>query len=241
MLECIDETKARVVIASPYMPGGSTKGIPFGRRFLSRAANWFLASTAQGKLDGKLYTVTGMVRAYDGPFIRTLDLKAADVDVNTEIIYKSQILRARIEEIPAFLDWTGLEDRRPVTGFNTRLYWTTAKQMVSGFLFRPFIFFLVPGIVLLLLSMVLAVACLVAISDHDSIAAAYGDNPAIFLVGSVALMLGVQFVSLATLTLQAKRYFEELFHLGTSTRRLMSDEPELLPINHSPPNNEPGA
>jgi hypothetical protein len=47
-------------------------------------------------------------------------------------------------------------------------------------------------------------------------------------------MLGVQFVSLAILTLQAKRYFEELFHLGTSTRRLMSDEPDLQPVSHSP-------
>src|SRR5258706_2800674 len=99
LLECIDETKARVVVASPYMPGGSTLGIPFRRKLLSRVANWFLAHAAQGKLEGKLHTVTGMVRAYDGPFIRTLDLKAADVDVNTEIIYKSQILRARIEEI----------------------------------------------------------------------------------------------------------------------------------------------
>src|SRR4051794_24269712 len=82
MLECIESTHARVVIASPYMPGGETRGIPFRRRALSQLANWFLARTAQGNL----HTITGMVRAYDGPFIRTLDLKAADVDVNTEIV-----------------------------------------------------------------------------------------------------------------------------------------------------------
>ena len=28
------------------------------------------------------------MRGYDGPFMRTLDLKAVDVDVNTEVIYK---------------------------------------------------------------------------------------------------------------------------------------------------------
>lgn len=232
LLECISETRARVVIASPYMPGGETRGIPFRRRMLSQGANWFLARTAQGKFLGKLHTVTGMVRAYDGPFIRTLDLKAADVDVNTEIIYKAQILRARIEEIPAVLDWTELEDRRPVTGFNTRLYWTTAKQVVSAFLFRPFIFFLVPGLLLLLLSAVLAVFGIVAIAGHDSVSDAFSDDPALYLSGSVALLIGVQFVSLAILTLQAKRYFEELFHLGTFTRRLMSDEPDLHPPPH---------
>jgi glycosyltransferase involved in cell wall biosynthesis len=232
LLDCITETRARIVIASPYMPGGETRGIPFRRRVLSQGANWFLARTAQGTMEGKLHTVTGMVRAYDGPFIRTLDLKAADVDVNTEIVYKAQVLRARIEEIPAVLDWTGLEDRRPVTGFNTRLYWTTAKQMVSAFLFRPFIFFLVPGLLLLLLSAVLAVFGVASIASHDSVSDAFADHPALYLSGSVALLIGVQFVSLAILTLQAKRYFEELFHLGTITRRLMSDEPELRPDRH---------
>jgi glycosyltransferase involved in cell wall biosynthesis len=239
LLDCIDSTQARIVIASPYMPGGATKGIPFRRRFLSQAANWFLARTAQGKLDGKLHTITGMVRAYDGPFIRTLDLKAADVDVNTEIVYKAQILRARIEEIPALLDWTELEDRRPVTGFNSRLYWTTAKQMVSAFLFRPFLFFLFPGLLMMLTSVVLAVFAVITIRDHETVADAYADHPAVFLGGSVALFLGVQLVTLATLTFQNKRYFEELFHLGTLTRRLMSDEQDLRPPNRTPTSSGP--
>lgn len=230
LLDCISETHARIVIASPYMPGGETRGIPFRRRIMSQGANMFLARMAQGEL----HTVTGMVRAYDGPFIRTLDLKAADVDVNTEIIYKAQILRARIEEIPAELDWTELDDRRPVTGFNTRLYWATAKQIISAFLFRPFIFFLVPGLFLLLLSGALAVVGLTITSSEGSVSSAYARNPAVFIGGSVALVLGVQFVSLATLTLQSKRYFEELFHLGTQTRRWISDEPDLHPRRGDP-------
>ena len=43
-------------IASPYMAGGETKGIPATRRLLSKGANWFLSKTAQGHLS----TVTGL-------------------------------------------------------------------------------------------------------------------------------------------------------------------------------------
>lgn len=215
LLEAIRETGARIVIASPYMAGGVTHGIPFMRRMMSRGANRFLSFTAQDRLA----TLTGLVRAYDGPFIRTLDLKAVDTDVNTEIIYKAQILRARIEEIPAVLDWRAVGDRRPVTGFNNRLYWNTAKQLVSGFLFRPFMFFLVPGLAVLVAAAVLGVW---AVADESARAA---------VAAGIALVLALQLVALAVLTLQAKRYFEELFHLGTTLRRELSGEESLRPPN----------
>ena len=52
-----------------------------------------------------------MVRAYDRRFIASLNLKAMGTEVNTEIIYKAQLLRARIEEIPGPPRLDG--DRRP--------------------------------------------------------------------------------------------------------------------------------
>ena len=232
LLDAVTETGARIVIASPYMQGGKTYGIPFMRRAMSRGANWFLGLTAQEHLK----TVTGLVRAYDGPFIRTLDLKAVDTDVNTEIIYKAQLLRARIEEIPAVLDWRDLGSRRPVKGFNTRLYWGTAKQLVSGFLFRPFMFFLLPGLALLLLSLGFGVwAIRAVVQTHDALDYSWvhatnetiRTRPIIFGAGTVSLIIGLQLVSLAIVTLQAKRYFEELFHLGTTVNRQVSDEPSL--------------
>ena len=47
-----------------------------------------------------------MVRVYDGRFLRSLDLRSMDTEINTEIVYKAQILHARIVEIPAHLDWS---------------------------------------------------------------------------------------------------------------------------------------
>ena len=45
---------------------------------------------------------------------------------------------------------------------------------------------------------------------------AFQQSPHSFLVGSILLMVGVQFLSLGILALQNKRYFEELFHLGST-------------------------
>jgi glycosyltransferase involved in cell wall biosynthesis len=193
LLDTIASTGAQVVIASPYMRGGATRAIPFSRRVMSRWANRFLSMTAQGRIS----TITGLVRAYDGPFIRDLDLKAVDVDVNIEIVYKAQILRAQIVEIPAVLDWTFIRDHRGRQRLSGRLVWNTLKSLVSGFLFRPFMFFFLPGVLLS------AVAVVAGLADRHWLSA-------------LSLLLGIQLLSLGFITLQAKRYFEELFHLGTT-------------------------
>ena len=49
-----------------------------------------------------------MVRAYDRRFVNALNLKAMGPEVNTEIVYKAQLLRALIIEIPGHLDWTAM-------------------------------------------------------------------------------------------------------------------------------------
>ena len=46
MLFTIEDSRARIVIASPYMEGGKTTNIPFGRRMMSRGANWILSHAA---------------------------------------------------------------------------------------------------------------------------------------------------------------------------------------------------
>lgn len=210
LLEACLRTGAHVVIASPYMAGGQTKEIPRLLEVRSRLANQWLGLTAQDDLK----TVTGLVRAYDGPFIRAMDLKAVDVDINVEIIYKAQLLRARIVEVPATLDWSALRERQARSGFlGERSRWNTYTSLVAGFIFRPFLFFLLPGLALGVLGVVL----LVTASGQEVTRAT--------LLGGLALLLGVQLLWGALSTLQAKRYFEELFHLGsTSLTRLRAAE-----------------
>jgi glycosyltransferase involved in cell wall biosynthesis len=236
LLEAIETQHARIVIASPYTKGGHTTGVPRFRGFMSRSANRILGWAAKGDLT----TLTGMVRAYDRRFLSSLDLKAVGPEINTEILYKAQLLRARIVEIPAHLDWSGQKERiEKRSAPSLRIKNTTALQLFSSFLFRPLAFFVIPGLVLLLLALwslgSVAITWFHQISDLDGswdyrltqgLALAYQDRPQTFIVGGVSLILAVQLISLGILAMQAKRYFEELFHLGTSILRSGNGPPD---------------
>ncbi len=234
MLHTAEDTGARVVIASPYMRGGQTTNVPFFRRTMSRAANRLLG-WASG---AGLHTLTGMVRVYDGPFLRSLDLRAVDAEINVEIIAKARILHARVVEIPAHLDWSFASTggrRRTVEG---RLPGATVSSIVSSFLFRPFVFFVVPGLILLLValySLGWVVWHVVDVYGEPSqfgnsgvtaaIENAYSEAPHAFLVTGITGVLALQLITLGVIAAQAKRYFEELYHLGTSIRRRLPRSP----------------
>jgi glycosyltransferase involved in cell wall biosynthesis len=210
LLDAIVETRARIVIASPYMPGGRSTGVPWLRNLASRTANRILSMAASGRI----HTLTGMVRAYDRRFVSALNLKAMGTEVNTEIIYKAQLLRARIEEIPAHLDWTAMQGlpRRSTM----RLANSTIRSLLSAFIFRPFMFFIIPGLVLLLVGL----GGMILTFGHGDA----GDSLRDWHIASEAAMgAAILLLSLGILTLQAKRYFEELFHLGTSILREIRD------------------
>lgn len=206
MLDALVSTRAKVVVASPYAPGGTVRGVPASRLRASRMANRFLSITAKGNLS----TITGMARAYDGVFLRSLNLKAMDIEINAEIIYKAQLLRARIIEVPATLEWD------PGRASSFRMSRSVAAYAFSGFLFRPFAFFIVPGLLAMGVGLLL---WLLAVwywwTDSGGLMAAV-------VAGSLTLV-GVQLLALGLLSVQNKRYFEELFHLGTTLIRATRD------------------
>jgi len=228
LLDKIIETKAKIVIASPYMKGGKISNVPGLRRVMSYWANRFLSLSSIGKIR----TYTGMVRAYDRRFLDSLNLKAMDNEINPEIIYKAQLLRARIAEIPAHLDWISQESLIEQRKSSIKLSRSILSGLFSGFIFRPFMFFIIPGFLLALISLYpISWAFLhtlnylqqqsdsgVPIDFHLShaVASAFQLSPHSFVVGGLCLIVGIQLMSLGIISLQNKRYFEELFHLGTT-------------------------
>ena len=104
-------------------------------------------------------------------------------------------------------------------------------SLLSGFTFRPFMFFIIPGFILMLLSFYPLVWSMIHTLNYyqsvgfsslsfahrlsAGIAASFERSPHSFLVGGITLMVAIQFLSLGFLALQNKRYFEELFHLGS--------------------------
>ena len=231
MVDKLVEKSADIVVASPYMKGGKVTGVPFLRRIMSKTVNSFMSMASQDSY----FTFTGMVRAYRKDFILTVNLKTKDYEVNPEIIYKSMILRARIIEIPAHLDWTEQNKFAGKRTSSLRVIRGFFSGLMSGFIFRPYIFFLVIGTVLLGLSMYQLVwllwDTLAAMEDiyqrdpmvvhpfSNSLALQFKMKPQSFLVGGFTFLAAIQFLGLGFLSLQSKRYFEELFHLGTSLKK----------------------
>lgn len=224
LADAIVETRAKVVIASPYIKGGKVTAVPWSREKLSRWANKLLSLSAKGDFS----TLTGMVRAYDTVFLRKLNLKAWDFEINTEIIYKAQVLRALIVEIPAHLDWSD-QLEVPERGSSIRIIRGILGQGFSSFLFRPFFYFIMPGILVSVAALyslgwsayhtlqeLLNVPPGAEASFSAAVARAYDFSPHSFLVGGIALLVAIQLISLGIISAQQKRYFEETFHLGTS-------------------------
>ena len=237
LADAIVETRAKIVVASPYIEGGRVSAVPKSREIMSRAANRLLALTAKGSLT----TVTGMVRAYDRRFLQSLDLKAWDFEINTEIIYKAQLLRAMIVEVPAHLDWSR---QRAVGGSrrsSIRVPRAILSQAFSSFLFRPFMYFIAPGLVVLALSLyslgwafyhTIRLWLTPQVADFsDAVLGAWQLSPHSFVVGGISLIVAIQLISLGSVSAQNKRYFDELFHLGTTAyREQLGYGPERAPL-----------
>ena len=238
LLTKIRETNAKIVIASPYMTGGRISNVPWLRKNLSVWANRFLSVSAEGHLS----TLTSMVRAYDARFLRSLSLRSMGMDIMPEVIYKGMILGARIEEIPAHLDWSSLKTSTTPRSSSMKVFRHILSTLFSGFLFRPFMFFVIPGLAVLLFSIYVN-AWMVshfftqyqALVQYDetftrasaAIAAAYAQSPHTFVIGLLSLMLAIQLISLGILSLQSKSYFEEIFHLGTTINRMNNRQKHL--------------
>jgi len=234
LLTKIRETRAKIVVTSPYAPGGKISNVPWLRRTLSIWANRFLSRAARGHLS----TLTSMVRVYDGRFIRSLNLKSMGMEINAETIHKALLLQARIEEIPAHLHWHPQRGDSVKRTSSMKVLRHTLSVLLSGFLFRPVMFFIAPGMALLLVSLYANFWMIVHVVEKfldstalpvfperldSAVGAAFNEAPHAFIVGGITLMLAIQLISLGILALQSTSYFEEIFHLGTAIYRLNRD------------------
>jgi glycosyltransferase involved in cell wall biosynthesis len=228
MLDTMEHQHVAVVVASPYMKGGKTSAVPWNRAQMSKKINRVLAAASQYDIK----TVTGMVRAYNGPFIRSLSLKSMGPEINTEILYKAQIMRVRVAEIPAHLDWSDQAERMASRRVSLRVTTTSKLLVFASFLYRPILFFMVPGLLLLGISMWSTGSLSWTVwraAEHsaggldaritDGFAQAWTLRPQTFIIAGFTFVVAVQLISLGLLATQAKRYFEELFYAITRDAR----------------------
>jgi glycosyltransferase involved in cell wall biosynthesis len=233
LLQTIITTQAELVLASPYMKGGKVTAVPFTRKIMSKWVNWLMSLSSQEKY----HTFTCMVRAYKGSFIRSLNLKTKDYEINPEIIYKSMILRARIVEIPAHLDWSLQKKIGKGRVSSLKIFKGVKSGLMASFILRPYRYFLGVGALIFLLVLyltvwitvhILKVYSTVVVTSHyfddrfsQALSIVFRERPHAFFAGGLALLVALQFLSMGFLSLQNKRYFEELFHISSSIKRKM--------------------
>lgn len=160
-----------------------------------------------------------------------------------EILYKAKMLGARVEEIPAHLDWGLLKAKKAQRRSSMRIMRHTASIILSAFLFRPVLYFILPGLALLLFALYVNGWMLVHFHHHfglltqypdlferasAAVSAAYAQSPHTFLIGILSLMLAIQLISLGILSLQSKSYFEEIFHLASAVYRSTRESHEEM-------------
>jgi glycosyltransferase involved in cell wall biosynthesis len=234
LLKTIITTQAELVLASPYMKGGKVTAVPFTRKIMSQWVNWLMSFSSQEKY----HTFTCMVRAYKGSFIRSLNLKTKDYEINPEIIYKSMILRARIVEIPAHLDWSLQKKIGKGRVSSIRIFKGVLSGLMASFILRPYIYFLGVSALIFLFVLYLSVWIIINImrvysmvevtshyfDDRFSMALSmvFRERPHAFFAGGLALVVALQFLSMGFISLQSKRYFEELFHISSSIKSKMT-------------------
>ena len=227
LLNKIRQSKAKIVLASPYMKGGKVSNVPWLRRILSIGANRFLAMSAEGQLS----TLTSMVRVYDARFLKSLDLRSMGMGIMPEIIHKTMILGGRIEEIPGHLSWSLLKAEAAERRSSMKILRHIVSTMISAFLFRPVMFFILPGLLVLVFALWVNswmfahfFTYYYELSQYSSFLGrssaamdiAFDKHTHTFVIGLLSLMLSVQLISLGVLSLQSKNYFEEMFHLCSS-------------------------
>jgi len=227
----VDEAIAKdadIVIASPYMKGGKTTNIPFHRLLMSKVLNKIMRFTS----GINIHSFTGMARAYKKEFLDTLNLKTSTYSINPEIIQKARILRGRIIEVPGHLDWTLQLEYGENRTSSVSVFKGIRNGLMSSFIFRPYGFFMIIGLLLLVASFymigwifyhVYAIYPEIQASGEffddmfsEAVAAAYNKRPHAFLIGGFVFVAAIQFLGLGFISLQKKRYFDELFHLNTS-------------------------
>jgi dolichol-phosphate mannosyltransferase len=87
------------VLASPYMPGGGVENIPFSRLWISKFGNKILRFT----MPNRIYTSTGIFRAYRKRVLDSLELESEGKEIHLEILSKALALGFRVKEVPAIL------------------------------------------------------------------------------------------------------------------------------------------
>jgi dolichol-phosphate mannosyltransferase len=205
-----DDPETAVVLASPYMPGGSVDGVPLVRLILSRAGNWVLRHS----LPRPVHTSTGIVRAYRAEALRAIDPGSDGKEIHLEILSQAMSLGYRVVEIPAVLR----SRKKGRSKFRPRA--TIASHLTFSVLAKPAVLFGMFGLALLFAGVGIGFYLFRLYLSH-------GLNPErpLMLVMALLLLGGAGALAFAVIASQLLELRRAMTRLQADMRRLKAEEP----------------
>jgi len=128
-----------LVLASPYMPGGGVKNVPFLRLCISKIGNKILRFA----MPNRIHTSTGIFRAYRRRVLDSLELESDGKEIHLEILSKAIALGYRVKEVPVMLT------RRKKGESKFRFRKTVFSHLVFSAFEKPMIVFGFLGLLIL--------------------------------------------------------------------------------------------
>jgi len=107
-----DAPDVDIVIASPHLPGGGYRNVPFRRVAISQFGNWLLRKL----LGSKITMFTGMTRGYNRHRFNALPLHETGKELHLEIVDKAVAFDYKFREIPATIEWKEVLQKDGKTG-----------------------------------------------------------------------------------------------------------------------------
>lgn len=201
-----------VVLASPYMEGGGTEGVPLSRLMVSRLGNMMLCMA----LPGRIHTTTCIVRGYRREVLDSLELESNGKDLHLEILSKALALGYRVKEIPAVLR----NRRKGSSKFRFRV--TALSHFVFTLFEKPMLLFGLVGVMFLLLGLVAGGYIIIMWQQHTL-------NPERPLVTLMVLLIvtGVQVLSFGFIGTQLMLFRREIYRIQQHNKQLRKNLDEL--------------
>ena len=202
----LKNSRAEVVIASPYAEGGTLENVPLKRAFLSRLGNQILKRT----IPGKITMLSGMTRGYVGDFIRNVPLEQNGKEIHLEIVSKASMLNADFSEIPVTLRWEPPSKDKPKRKSKFKSGRLIVSHLLFGFNEAPIMLFGTIGGMSMLsgLTTGLYLSYLYFIRGE-----VIGDRVALILTTMFLILTGLSAFLFCFLSYQIKFLRQELFKL----------------------------
>jgi glycosyltransferase involved in cell wall biosynthesis len=208
----IGEQDIDLVLASPYMPGGGVTGVPFHRLWISKFGNKILRFA----MPNRIYTSTGIFRAYRRKILDSLELESDGKEIHLEILSKALALGFRTKEVPAIL--SGRKKGKSKFKFKK----TATSHLVFSIFEKPMMIFGVLGILTLGVGLLLGIYIAYLRYSGDL-------TPGRPLITFAILLIlgGIQILSFGFVALQIVSLRREILRIQKENLELRSDLKDL--------------